>query len=244
MNRCPRIEPGAMRLGCTSLLVVYSIIVAVRLEESHGTFLLLRLAVCAYAAFGIWLSGHVTWRSIRAYTVGLAFLLPLQAGYVDAMLGNHVGDVTITALATFVPLVFLQTARDTVVVALGLGIGHGMILASAPTPAVPLPFVGMLLGGVIATGTTAGLHALLYRGRWTPASGSTSYGSWSTSSGAGWTSRARPDKARDSASRCPSLHRIRTERWLRSEPTPTFMRGALPSRIRGNPSSRVGHDQW
>ena len=138
LNTPRPVDPGFMRVGCVVFLVIYGLIAFVRYEESHQAFFWLRLLVCGYAALGIGLARMVTWRRMRAYTVGLAFVLPLQAAYVDGMLGNQVGDVAISALATFVPLVFLQTGRDLVVVNVGLILGHVGVLAIVPPPAVPL----------------------------------------------------------------------------------------------------------
>jgi PAS domain S-box-containing protein len=155
-----------MRVACSVFLAVYTIIVVVRYEESHHAFFELRLLICLYAAFGVWLARRVTWWSGRAYTVGLAFLLPLQAAYIDGVLGNHVAEVAVSALATFVPIVFLQAGWDFIVVALGLVGGHALVLSLVPPPAMPLSAVAVMLGGAIATGTVAGLQTLIYRVRW------------------------------------------------------------------------------
>jgi PAS domain S-box-containing protein len=155
-----------MRLGCTVFLIVYAAIAILRYQESHHAFMSLRLLVCLYGALGIRLARGITWRRVRAYTVGLAFLLPLQAAYIDGMLGNHVAEVALSALATFAPLVFIQAGRDLVLADLGLIAGHIVVLAIVPSPVVPLPAVGVMLGGAIATGTVACLQTLIYRARW------------------------------------------------------------------------------
>jgi len=156
-----------MRLACTIFLAVYAGIVLARYHESHQSFFWLRILVCTYAAFGIWLARRATWRSVRAYTIGLAFVLPLQAAYVDGMMGNHLGEVALTALATFIPLVFIQTGSDLIVAVVGLALGHAAVLSIVPAPAVPVSALAFLLGGAVATGTSAGLQALVYRARWT-----------------------------------------------------------------------------
>jgi PAS domain S-box-containing protein len=166
MNAPKRVETGGMRASCALFLVAYALITVVRYEESRQAFLWSRLFVCCYAALGVWLAGRVTWGRARAYTIGLAFVLPLQAAYVDGMLGNHVGEVAVTALATFAPLVFMQTAWDLLLVDVGLVVGHVLVLTVVPDPAVPFSVVGIMLGGALSTGTAASLHTLIYRARW------------------------------------------------------------------------------
>jgi PAS domain S-box-containing protein len=160
------LEPRAMRLGCTIFLVVYAIIAGARYHESHA-FFWLRLLVCCYAAFGIWLSRRVTWTVARAYAVGLALLLPLQAAYVDGILGNHLPELAISALASFAGIVFIQTGIDLVLTVPALIAGHALVLAVVPSPAVPWATVAVMLGGAIATATAVVLYTLIYRARWT-----------------------------------------------------------------------------
>ena len=159
------IDPRAMRVGCGVFLVAYGLIAIARYQQSPG-FFWSRLLVCAYAALGIRLARNVTWGTVRAYTIGASLLLPLQAAWVDGMLGNHVGEVTISAVATFCPLVFLQSGVDVVVCLLALLVGHAAVLAIVPPPAVPLMAIVAMLGGALATGASVAFQSLLYRGRW------------------------------------------------------------------------------
>ncbi len=166
INVAQPIDSGTMRLSCAVFFAIYAIIVVSRAHESHVHFLVPRLVVCLYALFGVWLSRWPTARNLRAYTVGLAFVLPLQAAYVDGILGNGIGEVAISAIATFVPLAFLQTAVDFVVVDVGLVIGHAVVLLIVPEPQLPLLAIAVMVGGAMATGTVAGLQTLVYRARW------------------------------------------------------------------------------
>jgi PAS domain S-box-containing protein len=158
-------DPRAMRIACTVFLLAYGIIAIVRYHESQA-FFWLRFAVCAYAVFGIWLSRRMTRASSRAYTIGVGILLPLQGAYIDGMLGNHLPEVALTALATFAPLVFLQAGIDVVLVVIVLTVGHVAVLSVAPAPAVPYETIAFLIGGALAVGASAGLQTLIYRGRW------------------------------------------------------------------------------
>jgi hypothetical protein len=166
VNVAQDIDPGAMRISCVVFFVVYAIIVFTRAGESHWHFTLVRCTVCLYALLGVWLARRSTGRTVRAYTVGIAFLLPLTAAYVNGMMGNGIGEVAITALATFVPLVFLQTAVDFIIVDIALVLGHALVLSIVPEPELPRFAVSAMLGGALATGTVAGLQALIYRVRW------------------------------------------------------------------------------
>ena len=167
INTPQAIERGSMRLSCLALFVVYAIIVIGRAGgPHHWEFILIRGAVCVYALLGAWLAGIATPAIVRAYTVGLAFVLPLSAAWVNGVLGNGVGEVALTALATFVPLVYLQTAKDFVLVDVGLAVTHAVILSLVPEPELPHFAIAVLLGGAITTGTVAGLQALVYRARW------------------------------------------------------------------------------
>jgi PAS domain S-box-containing protein len=158
-------EPRAMRIGCTTFLIAYGIIAVVRYHESQA-FFWMRFAVCAYAAFGIWLARRVTRGRIRAYTIGVALLLPLQAAYIDGMLGNRLSEVLLTTLASFVPLVFMQAGIDLIAVVVALAFGHAAVLSIVPTPAVPYETIAFMIGSALATGMSAGLQTLLYRARW------------------------------------------------------------------------------
>src|SRR2546426_963927 len=76
-------DPHPIRIGCTMLLVAYGAITVLRHDPSHPEFLYIRGAVCAYAALAAALAPRFTWSALRAFTVGLALLLPLGAAYVD-----------------------------------------------------------------------------------------------------------------------------------------------------------------
>jgi signal transduction histidine kinase len=106
------------------------------------------------------------WNRLRAYTITLGILLPLGTAYIDGVLGNDLTQLPLTALATFVPLVFLQVGWDLVVVAAALFVGHVVLLfAVLPPPVVSLTTVVILIGGTISTGTAAGIILLVYRAR-------------------------------------------------------------------------------
>src|SRR2546426_11896458 len=88
VNRPRPFDRHPIRVGCTMLLVAYGAIAVFRFEPAHPVFQCIRGAVCGYAVLGVALAPRFTWPALRAYTVGLALLLPLGAAYIDGMLGN------------------------------------------------------------------------------------------------------------------------------------------------------------
>jgi signal transduction histidine kinase len=152
-----------VRIACTALLVAYTAIALVRHEPRHPEFALVRGGVCVLALAGICLARRLTWAGLRTYTVALALLLPLGATYVDGVRGHDVPDLLMTALATFTPLVFLQTSCDILLVTAGLAAGNALLLAILPPPAAPFSTVCVLLGGATASGAVAGLTMVITR---------------------------------------------------------------------------------
>ena len=166
VNRPRSFDHHPVRLGCSILLIVYGTIAIVRHHPEHPEFLAIRAVVCLYALLGVILAPFFTWNRLRAYTVGLAFLLPLGSAYIDGTLGNDPSQLPLTALGTFAPLVFLQVGRDLLLVSVCLVVGHATLLfAVLPPPSVAPTTVMIVIGGAIATGTAAGAILLVYRSR-------------------------------------------------------------------------------
>lgn len=166
INRRQHVEGKAMRLICIVFFVGYSAVAVWRFDPAHIDFAVVRLLIALYAAGGILLARRLTFEIARAYAIGVAVMLPLSASYIDGLLGNQLPDAALTAIATFVPLIFLQTARDYLAVNALLVCGNALVLQFAPTPAVPIPTLVVVIGGSMAAGTIAGLNTLIYRARW------------------------------------------------------------------------------
>ncbi|HZP43680.1 MAG TPA: HAMP domain-containing sensor histidine kinase [Candidatus Binatia bacterium] len=156
-------DPRFVRIASATLLAGYGIIVLNRPVEHHPEFVVLRGLVCVLAACGAALAYRFTWFGLRAYTVLLTIVLALGASYIDAALGNGPRDIPLTGLATFVPLAFLQTGWDVLVVVPVLVAGNAAILHAFPPTVVPITTVAALLGGVIASGTVMAVTLLVYR---------------------------------------------------------------------------------
>jgi signal transduction histidine kinase len=152
-----------MRMACAVLLVVYTLILVSRWDPAHPAFAYLRGAVCLYALFGILIAGRVGWRGVRGYTVGLGFLLPLLAMIVGGVLGHQAHDLAVTALANIVPMLFLQTLADVLIVLGGVLAGELFLIAVLPPPAMPLTNVLLVLGGSLAAGAVMQVITMFYR---------------------------------------------------------------------------------
>jgi signal transduction histidine kinase len=162
-NRPTVVDGRGARLACAVLFVVYVLILVLRRDPEHAEFTFLRGIVCLYALLGIAIAGRVNWWGVRAYTVGLGLLMPFVATAVGGLRGHHPPDLAITALATFVPLVFLQTLVDVLVVTAGVIAGDALLLAVLPRADVPLPILCNVLGGALAGGVATGVMTILYR---------------------------------------------------------------------------------
>jgi signal transduction histidine kinase len=163
LNRRVETSPQSVRSSCGFLLVAYTLVALARYDAAHTELAWVRLAVSAYALAGVVFAPRLTWKALRAYTVGICFLLPLDAAYVNGVLGNRLADLPLTALATFVPLVFLSTARDLIVATLGLLAGHALLLHLFPSAEAPFTTLFIVLGGAVACGGAVGLMLLFYR---------------------------------------------------------------------------------
>lgn len=166
INQPQHVDARAMWLCCGIFFVVYAAVATVRFDPARLDLALIRVAVCAHLAVGFWLATRLSFAKVRWFTVSVALTFPLSASYIDGVLGNAMHEVMLTALATFIPLVFLQTARDFLLVNALLWIGNLLILQLVPAPAVGLPALLLVLGCAKASGTVAGLNATIYRARY------------------------------------------------------------------------------
>jgi len=159
-------DPPAVRAACIVLFVAYGGITSlVPLDDVlFWRFWAIRGLVLVYAALGVLLARRLTLVRQRVYSVGLALVLPLTTSYMEALRGNHIGNIAFTALTTFIPLTFLTAARDFLVVDVLLILGNAVLLNVMPPPAVPVLSIWVLILGAIGSGTAAGLVLVIYRG--------------------------------------------------------------------------------
>jgi signal transduction histidine kinase len=163
-NRPRRVDPNPIRAGAALLLAFYVLSSIIRHDARHPELDWVRLAVCLYALAGVAVASRLDWARLRAYTLGLAVLLPGSAGFIIYLYGRHVADVALLGLATFVPLVFLQTGVDLAVAVLLLAAGHGLMLAFCPLAVVPRGLAALVVAGAMGSGSIAGLALIAFRG--------------------------------------------------------------------------------
>src|SRR5262245_50775141 len=164
LNRTHHVDGAVVRLACLLLLVIFVISSAVR-HVADPTMLAIRLVVVAYAAIGIVFGPRFLWSTLRAYTVGMALLLPTCTAALEVLRGNHPADLAITALSIFGPMPFLQTAVDVLLVVALLAGGVTALVTTFGPPAVPTEVAAIVLGGAVTAGATTALALIAYRGR-------------------------------------------------------------------------------
>lgn len=164
LNRTHHVDGAAIRVACLLLLVTYLISSFVR-HNPDPLMLAIRFVVVAYTVVGIVAGPRLTWVTLRAYTLGMAVLLPVTTVALEVLRGNHPADLAITSLATFIPMVFLQTGVDVVVISGLLTAGVIAFISFFGPPGVPAEVAGIVLGGAVAAGATTAVTLLAFRGR-------------------------------------------------------------------------------
>lgn len=158
LTNLPRsFNPGQVRLGCGIFVVAMGIIAIVFHRPDQQVASWLRCSLIAYSALGFAFATRMTWGHLRAFLVGLAFLLPLEALYASYLPRDPLFNLALVGMATFFPFLFLLSGIDVVLVAVGLTTVHVILLASAPPPHIPLSAAIVVLGGSVAAGAAVGL---------------------------------------------------------------------------------------
>jgi signal transduction histidine kinase len=163
LNRPTETSPHSMRASCGLLAASYAIVALLRYDPAYADLTWVRVTIPAYALFGIAIASRLTWRRTRLYIVGISLLLPLNAGYVNGVLGNDLALLPLTALATFVPLVFHVAALDLLLAAAGVLAGHAALLTRFPSAEAPADVMLIVLGGATVVGVAVGLMLIFYR---------------------------------------------------------------------------------
>jgi signal transduction histidine kinase len=165
LNQPRPFEPRTARIDCALLAIVYAAMAILRHDSFHPEFAWVRGAIAAYAVAGVAGAGRLTFPTLRAYTVGLAFLLSLGGGYVAGALGNDPMQLPLTGLCTFVGVAFLQTALDVCFVVPGLALGHAALLLWMPPVHVAFASVVVMIASALFTGAATSLTVLGYSAR-------------------------------------------------------------------------------
>src|SRR5262245_28214766 len=76
LNRTHHVDGNTVRLACLLMLVAYLVSSFIR-HVPDPAMLAIRLVVIAYAGIGLVFGTRFEWPTLRAYTVGMALLLPV-----------------------------------------------------------------------------------------------------------------------------------------------------------------------
>jgi hypothetical protein len=163
-NRTHHVDVAAVRLACLLLLVAYLISSIVR-HLAQPEALAIRAVVIAYVLIGVVFAPRFRWPTLRAYTVGMAILLPSTTAMLAVLRGNHPADLALIALSIFAPIVFLQTAADLLAVSALLVIGILMLVTGVGPPGVPVAVAGIVLGGALVAGVATAIVLIAFRSR-------------------------------------------------------------------------------
>ena len=157
--------PGAatLRIACGLLFGAYAILSLTRHTPGQPAGDVLRVTLCLWGALGALAAHRFTQPLFRAYTLCLAVLMSVGVGTINAMQGNPPAVLPLSALATFIPMIFLQTGRDVVFASVLVAAGNGLVLAWLPPPHETAGTVAVVLGGSIVAGAACGLIILTYR---------------------------------------------------------------------------------
>ncbi len=163
MNTLEPPNGAALRVACGLLLAAYGMIAVSRHDPAHPEFDWIRGAVCVWAALGVFSASRLGVPLLRAYTLGLTALMSVGTGFINAAQGNPPALLPVSALASFIPMIFLQTGRDMVRGAAIVVIGNAFVLWLLPPTRETVGTVALMIGGAMTAGAACGLILLTYR---------------------------------------------------------------------------------
>ncbi len=156
-------DGASVRVLCSVLAVAYLLVVPLLHDPRYPSADWIRSCICLWGLLGAVCAPRFSVRGLRAYTLCLVALMSLGTGTLHAIQGNPPGLLSLTGLATFVPLIFLQTGSDILLANVVLAVGHTLILSAMTPLAVPVGAVGLMIGASAAVGSSAGFVILVYR---------------------------------------------------------------------------------
>jgi signal transduction histidine kinase len=165
LNAPRHVDGTSVRVASIALIIFYGVSSVVRQAPGHPEVWYLRAIIFLYAGAGVLLGPRFTWNVLRTYTLGVALLLPSVTAAITMVRGYAPGDLAVTALSAFAPLVFLQTAVDVLVAVIVLAVAAVAVLGGAPLAGLPADAVGVVVAGALATGAITALVLIAFRGR-------------------------------------------------------------------------------
>jgi signal transduction histidine kinase len=164
-NRPHPIDGAAVRAACILLLIFYVISAVVRHVPGQPAMLWIRAVMLIYTVLGVAAGSRFSWSALRAYTVGMALLLPSTTAALEVLRGNQPADMALTSLAVFAPAIFLQTGVDVLGVLVLGSAGTAALVTMFGPPGVPSAVAGLVVGGALVSGVTTALVLIAFRGR-------------------------------------------------------------------------------
>jgi signal transduction histidine kinase len=164
-NRQREFDGVAVRSILFLFLVFYAIISILRNAPGQPALFWLHALMLVYGAAGCVAGPRFSWETLRGYAVGFAILLPVTTAILQVLHGNHVADLSLTALAAFGPQLFLLTAADVLAVLAVLSVGTTVLVVSAAPEGMSAAVAGLLIGGAVVMGAAAGLVLIVFRAR-------------------------------------------------------------------------------
>ncbi|MBI3782284.1 MAG: HAMP domain-containing histidine kinase [Deltaproteobacteria bacterium] len=163
MNTPRPVDPHSARAALLMLLVVYAVAGVVRYDPQVGAFLGIRLTFGLYVLAGaVWVH-RLDWQRTRFFQMGLTLFLAMTTAYMEAVRGYHLSDLALSALTTFVPLIFLFAAKDVLTMSAALLVGHALILQFAPPSGITASAAALVLGSATAAGAATAFVLATYR---------------------------------------------------------------------------------
>ena len=156
-------SPTALRIACALLFGTYAMLGIARHVPGQVICDAIRGALCFWGAVGVVAARRFTPRLFGAYTIVLAVLMSVGTGIINAVLGNPPGLLPLSGLASFVPMIFLQTGRDVGLTAALVLAGNALVLWLLPPAQESRVVIATMIGGATVAGAACGLIILTYR---------------------------------------------------------------------------------
>lgn len=155
---------SAIRIACAMLAIILVFILLLDPREGQTSVLVGRLAFTIYAALGALAANRFTTSSIRFYLTALSLTLPLFALYSALESGGSMLSLGILGLAILSPLLFALAILDLLLVAIGLIVGHAVVLAVHPNAnLIDTTAQWILWMSALGLGLTLSLSLIIYR---------------------------------------------------------------------------------
>lgn len=165
VNTPQPVDGAAVRTICLLLSLYYTLSAALRFDPQQFTPLWGQGVMILALLFGVVFGPRFDWQWLRRYTVIMAFLLPGTTAVNVVARGVTPPDILLVAVATFAPMVVLQTGTDVAIVVFVLGIGGSLaVWIGEPFGPADVP-TGIALGTALMAGVVTALTRIFHHAR-------------------------------------------------------------------------------